>query len=221
MWTLLAAWLLLAAPSDPAALARVDALLEAMGGRDAWARARFVHVVATHRSVATGRPYQNQIWNDFSAPRVRIEAVVDGDRIMRGFDGGTGWRVRGGEQQPMTEAQIESDRRWWESNVYRTLHRLAAGDPELVARAVGERRLEIFRADGTRLNWFVLNGGGEPILFGTWDSESGTVFGPLVSTPSGARHWRWGASADGTFQFEISALHASESVPAGVSFRKP
>ena len=222
MLSFLIATLLLAAQGvDSSAQQRVDALLAAMGGRDAWARARFVHVEATHRDETTGRPYENQIWNDFSAPRVRIEAVIDGDRVMRGIDGASGWRVRRGEQFPLTDAQVESDRRWWESNVYRTLHRLAIRDADIVAHAVGERRLEIFRADGARLNWFVLNGAGEPILFGTWDSDSGTAFGPLVSTPSGIRHWRWGASADGTFQFEIGALHASESVPAGVSFRKP
>jgi hypothetical protein len=39
---------------------------------------------------------------------------------------------------------------------------------ELNARAVlGERRLEIFRSDGKRLNWFILNQRGEPMLFGS------------------------------------------------------
>lgn len=205
------------ASADASAGARVEQLLAAMGGRDAWARARFVHVQARHRDPALGT-YENRIWNDFSAPRVRIEATIDGDRVMRGIDGVTGWRVRRGESFTLTPAQVEADRAWWEANVYRTLHRLAVNDPALSARVSGDNRLEIVRADGRRLNWFVLNAAGEPILFGTWDDERGTVFGPLVGGDGGIRHWRWGASADGTFQFEIARVEARESVPGGVSF---
>jgi hypothetical protein len=213
-----AAWKALQ-PSAVSATARVDALLTAMGGRDAWAGTRFVHVKATHRDPALGS-YENQIWNDFTAPRVRIEAMIGGDRVMRGFDGSSGWRVRNGETSPLTAAQLESDRAWWESNVYRTLHRLAVNDPELTARPVGDHRLEIYRADGRRLNWFVLNATGEPILFGTWDDERGTVFGPLVPGSRGIRHWRWGTNADGTFQFEISGIDGRPSVPDGVVFTR-
>ena len=79
----------------------------------------------------------------------------------------------------------------------------------------------MFRDDGRRLNWFVLNGAGEPILFGTWDNEQGTSFGPLTESAPGVRHWKWGSSADGTFQFEIVSLDARESVPPDVSFRRP
>lgn len=201
--------------------ARVDALLNAMGGRDVWAQTRFVHVRALHRDAATGEIYENDIWNDFAAPRVRIEARIGGDRVMRGIDDDHGWRVRRGEEAPLTAEQVARDRDWWESNVYRTLHRLAAGDQTLTARGVGPNRLEVFREDGRRLNWFVLNGAGEPMLFGTWDNEQGTSFGPLTSSPSGVRHWKWGSSADGTFQFEIVSLDARESVPPGVAFRKP
>ena len=204
-------------PAGVSAAARVEALLAAMGGRDVWARTKFVHVRATHRDPALGA-YQNQIWNDFAAPRVRIEAIIGGDRVMRGFDGTSGWRVRGGETFPLTAAQLESDRAWWESNVYRTFHRLAVNDPDLNVHAIGENRLEIFRADGRRLNWFVLNTAGEPVHFGTWDDERGTVFGPLVAGSGGIRHWRWGTNADGTFQFEIGHVDARGSVPDGVVF---
>jgi len=200
---------------------RVDALLTAMGGRDTWAGTRFVHVRATHRDDMSGELYENQIWNDFSAPRVRIEARIGGDHVMRGIDGTTGWRVRRGEVLPLAAEQIEADRAWWESNVYRTLHRLAARDATLTARAVGSNRLEVFREDRRRLNWFVLNGAGEPILFGTWDNEHGTSFGPLTEASSGIRHWRWGASADGTFQFEIATLDARAAVPTGITFDRP
>ena len=91
------------------------------------------------------------------------------------INGPTGKLSREGVVSDLPTAQVEDERRWWEANIYRTLHRLAVNDPDLTARAVGDNRLEIFRADGKRLNWFVLTPRGEPMLFGTWDSENGSA----------------------------------------------
>jgi hypothetical protein len=199
---------------------RAEALLAAMGGREAWSKVRFVHVEATHDDVSIREPYTNQIWNDFSAPRVRIEAKNAQMDRRRGIADGKGWRLRDGVRSELNAEDYESERTWWEANVYRTLHRLATRDPELQPRAVGEHRLEIFRRDGKRLNWFVLNQRGEPMLFGTWDSEAGTAFGPLA--PSGAiKYPKWGARPDGSWRYEIVRLTTAEAVPAGISFTEP
>jgi hypothetical protein len=205
---------------DNAGVARAEALLAAMGGREAWSKVRFVHVEAIHDDVNIREPYTNQIWNDFSAPRVRLEAKNAQIDRRRAIADGKGWRVRDGERSELTPEQYEEERSWWEANLYRTLHRLALRDPELQPRAVGEHRLEIFRRDGKRLNWFVLNQRGEPMLFGTWDSEAGTTFGPLA--PSGAiKYPKWGARPDGAWRYEIVRLTTAEAVPAGVSFAEP
>ena len=131
---------------------RAEALLGAMGGRAAWSKVKFVHVEAIHDDVNIREPYTNQIWNDFSAPRVRLEARNAQIDRRRGIADGKGWRVRDGVRSELTPEDYEDERSWWEANVYRTLHRLAVRDPELQARAVGERRLEILRSEGKRLN---------------------------------------------------------------------
>lgn len=120
----------------------------------------------------------------------------------------------------MTSERLAEERRWWESNFYRTLHRLATNDPELTARTVGAPRLEIFRADGQRLNWFILHPSGAPMIFGTWDSEAGTAWGPLSSTGI-VKYPRWGARPDGDFRYEIVRLVTAAEVPADVSFSTP
>ena len=207
-------------PPDEAGVQRAEALLAAMGGRDAWSKVKFLHVEAIHDDVSIREPYNNQIWNDFSAPRVRLEAKnaqIDRRRVIAD---GKGSRMRDGERSPLTPEQYEDERSWWEANVYRTLHRLALRDPELQPRAVGEHRLEIFRRDGKRLNWFVLNQRGEPMLFGTWESEAGTAFGRLAA--SGAiKYPKWGARPDGSWRYEIVRLTSSEATPADVSFIEP
>ena len=72
---LLAAALVTADGTD--AETRLDALLEAMGGRAAWAAAEAIKVDATHYSTSLRLPHRNEIWNDFRTLRLRIRATSD------------------------------------------------------------------------------------------------------------------------------------------------
>lgn len=199
--------------------ARVERFLSAMGGRAAWKEIKSVTVRAIHYDPALRHPYANAIFNDFTQPRVRFEASGPELNSQRAIDHDRGWRVRDGKSAMLTPQQLADDRAWWEANIYRTLTRLANDDPDLRAVAVGERRLEIYRADGKRLNWFELGLGGEPIRFGTWDNEDGTVFGPLASAGA-VRYPRWGANRTGTFRYEVTAFLPSGDQPV-VSFDPP
>ncbi len=209
-----------ASEADTAGAALAEELLAAMGGREAWAGVRFMHVEAVHHDLAVPDPFTNKIWNDFSCFRVRFEARNAALDRRRGVVDGSGWRWREGETFPLTADQVEGERRWWEANVYRTLHRIATRDQELSYRAATPRRLEVFRADGKRLNWFLLNQRGEPALFGTWDSEAGTVFGPISSNGT-IKYPRWGGRPDADFRYEIVRLETAAAVPAGVDFSAP
>jgi hypothetical protein len=210
----------LAAQTAETGPARAGRLLAAMGGREAWAQVKFMHVEAVHDDVVFAQPFTNRIWNDFTAPRLRLEAKNDQIDRRRGIADGAGWRQRDGVVAPLTPEQVEDERRWWEANLYRTLHRLAVNDPDLTARAVGENRLEIFRADGKRLNWFVLTQRGDPMIFGTWDSENGSAFGPLASNGS-IKYPKWGAVPGGLWRYEIVRIVTSATVPSDVSFSTP
>jgi hypothetical protein len=193
-------------PGSPDVAARLEELLEAMGGRAAWAAAQAIKVDATHYSTSLRLPHRNEIWNDFRAPRLRIlatSAEMDRELVL---DGDKGTRRDRADTRPLTGAEIDEHRRWWESNVYRTLHRLAKRDPDLSVRMIGPNRIAVFRKDGVRLNWLELNQQNEPILFGAWDSDTGTVFGPLTTSPSGLRHSKWVTSGDGTWRVELGEL---------------
>lgn len=133
------------------------------------------------------------------------------------MDGDQGWRWRDGKTTPFTPEQLRDEQRWWESNIYRTLHRLATRDPGLSVRAVGSNRLEVWRADGVRLNWFELNPVGEPVRFGTWDSEEGSVFGPLFAQGK-VKLAKWGTNTTGTWRYEVHEFTPLEKLPADVSF---
>jgi hypothetical protein len=194
------------APGSPDAAARVEQLLEAMGGRAAWAAAQAIKVDATHYSTSLRLPHRNEIWNDFRASRLRIlatSAEMDRELVL---ETNAGTRRDRADTRPLTPDEIDEHHRWWESNVYRTLHRLAKRDPDLSVRMIGPNRIAVFRKDGVRLNWLELNQQNEPILFGAWDSDTGTVFGPLTTSPSGLRHSKWVTSGDATWRVELQGL---------------
>jgi hypothetical protein len=208
-------------PAPDAAEARVEQLLTAMGGRDVWASIRSMQNVATQYSTQVDEPYKNLIWNDFDSPRIRIEQSGPAMNRMRAFSDDKGWRVRDGEPSLLTAEEIAEERKFWEANVYRTLHRLARRDADLHARLTENGRLEIVRADGVRLCWFDLNAKGEPYAFGTWDGDIGSVFGPLIEAAHGRiRVPAWGASSTGAWRYVIERIEVYEGAPPA-SFDPP
>jgi len=107
---------------------RAERLLSALGGREAWAKVKFVHVEAVHDQLSLRDPFTNRIWNDFSQPRVRIEARNDAIDRRRVIADGVGKYGRDGVVRDLTAEEVASETKWWEANIYRTLHRLAVGD---------------------------------------------------------------------------------------------
>jgi len=206
-------------PKDPG-VALAEKLIGAMGGRDAWSRVTFVHVEALHDDLDLPERFVNRIWNDFCEPRVRFWAGNDQFTSGRKIAAGVGMREAGPQSgTPLTAEQYESDRLWWEGNVYRTLHRMAKRDAGLTYRAATPSRLEVLKPDGSILNWFVLNQKGEPMLYGSGRDTSGTAFGPLAASGS-VRYPKWGARADGSWRYEIRRFVAADTVPPG-TFEAP
>lgn len=184
---------------------RLEGLLSTMGGRKAWASLTGVRVTATHHTSTVRLPFKNVIWNDFKTPRLRIESANEEiNRALVWQKSGGSWTKRDAEELRALTAQQEIDEaRWWESNPYRTIQRLAARDEELSVKLIDADRLGVFRSDGVRLCWFRLNQLNEPIAFGTWDAEDGTIFGPLREANFGVRHPKWTARPDGRWRAEL------------------
>jgi hypothetical protein len=165
------------------AATQLDALFAAMGGRGAWAALRGYAVHAQHHLAAEVEPFENWIWFDFTRPRLRIESELSGLRRVRVLDGDSGWRRRGDEAVlALTAEEVAREREWWASNVYRTVARLARGEPGLAVQWLDDGRLRVTES-GAPLIWLRLNRRGEPIAFGTRDTapERGTIFGPLAA----------------------------------------
>ncbi len=120
----------------------------------------------------------------------------------------------------MTPERVADDLRWWEAHAYRNIGRLAKKDPALAPKLAADGRLGLYRPDGVRLMWYRLNAAGEPIAFGAWDNEAGTVFGPLAEREGGVRLPMWVASASGDFRVNILEAAALPAAPAA-DWEKP
>lgn len=204
------------------AQAALDRLLQAIGGREAWAAA--TRLVNRSRQNRLDEPtvVEATIHIDFERPRVRIESLAPGLRLVRVFDGPAHWRLaRSGRIEPVPEATLAEDRRWYAAHVYRTLHRLAARDPALKVGPGPDGRLRVLEGD-RRLAWFALDARGEPYAFGAHDDEAGTLCGPWLAQPGTALHHpAWTARPDGSWRALLLQLQVNPAFDDALFSRPP
>ena len=199
---------------------RVRTLLEAMGGKEAWARTTSMRIDARHYEADMASPYDNRIVLSFEKPLIRIEARSDLIRRTRAIAGNAGWHVS--EKNPvreMTAEQVEGDIKWWEAHIYRTVHRLAFEDTSLKTELTPDGRLLIRHRDGRPLLWIRQNLAGDPIQFGVGEAATGTIFGPLLQR-EGIRIPQFSVSPDGKWRAVISDIEANPDL-SKVDFARP
>lgn len=213
-----------AAPVTDAAAGRVlaDRLVTAMGGAEAWRRAKGLTIAATHFESDLEAPYDNVLAIDLETPRMRFEGKSAwGMARVRAVVGDSGWRVSEVRPiGPLTPEQVKGDLDWWEAHPYRNVRRLAVGDPGITPRVGVGGRLELVRPDGSQLMWYRLNPAGEPYAFGVGTGEAGVVLGPLAEVPGGVRLPLWSTRMDGTFR-ATGQKGAVTPHPPRVDFEKP
>jgi hypothetical protein len=207
----LAAPALVRADTTPEALA--ERLLGALGGREAWARARNSRNDSQQNRSSEPTVVRSVITLDFTAPRFRIEISAPGIAVARAVDHERHWRrTRDGTVGPIPADALADERRWYAAHVYRTLHRLAVRDAALAVQSPRAGQLDVIEG-GRRLAWYRLDSRGEPYLFGAHEGETGTVCGPWEFEASGIRHPLWTASPDGTWRALLKALAVNVPMP--------
>jgi hypothetical protein len=208
---------------EPAAgRALADRLVAAMGGAEAWSRAKGLTIAGAHFESDLPGPYDNVLAIDLETPRMRFEGrSAWGMARVRAVVGDKGWRVSEIRPLgPMTAEQVAGDIEWWTAHPYRNVRRLAVGDPGVTPRVGAGGRLDLIRPDGSTLMWYRLNTLGEPYAFGVGSGEAWTVLGPLNDVPGGVRLPLWATRMDGTFRG--SGLKGAVTPhPPQVDYEKP
>jgi hypothetical protein len=201
-----------AEPAKPAVTAvtaesEAERMLNALGGRKAWAAVKNT-VNDSQQNRATGEfpVVRSVITIDFERPRVRIETRGPNLDVVRVLDGDRHWRrARDGKIGPIPDDVLADDRKWYIGHVYRTIHRIAARDKAVEVRLGKEGRLEVVE-HGARIAWFKLDPRGEPYNFGAHDNDIGTLSGPWDFEHAGIRHPIWVSNPDATWRANLKTL---------------
>ena len=197
---------------DASAANRVaDQMLEALGGRKAWAELRNTVNGSVQNRAGEPTVVYAVITMDFQKPRFRIETTARDLHLIRVINGDESWRLRrSGHVEDVPNELFEDELRWYNAHLYRTIHRIAARDPALRLGLDDQERLQVF-ASGERILWFRLDAKGEPYAFGAYDDDVGSLSGPWTFEQDGIRHPTWVSSSDGTWRAAVKAL--SVNVP--------
>jgi hypothetical protein len=191
------------------AQAAVDRMLQALGGRAAWARVTNTVNDSQQNRIAEPAEVRTIITMDFERPRVRIETTGPQLHVARALDGERHWRRnRAGEVGPIPDDVLADDRLFYAGHVYRTLHRLARRDPALRVALGADGRIEVIEA-GRRIAWYLIDVRGEPYRYGAHADDTGTVFGPWVHERDGIRHPAWVSRPDGTWRAMLKDLRVN------------
>ena len=193
---------------DTAAAAEqmAERMLNAIGGREAWAELKNTINGSQQNRVSEPTVVYAVITMDFEKPRFRIETTAPGLHLIRVINDDEHWRLRGsGAIEDVPPDLLEEDRQWYAAHLYRTIHRMAGRDPAISLRINDQNRLEILDS-GKRLLWFQLDAKGEPYAFGSRDNDVGSLSGPWDFVQDGIHHPRWVSNADGTWRAAVKSL---------------
>lgn len=196
--------------ADTSTEATAERMLEALGGRAAWAS--LTTLVNDSWQYRTEPPHavRTTIHLDVTRPRFRIESYATDLHVIRAVEGGRGWRLnRAGSIEPVPEVTLAADLRWYAGHVYRTIHRIAARDPALKLAIGADDRLEVHEG-GSRIAWYRLDSRGEPYAFGGFEDDEGSLSGPWSHVHAGIRHPVWVARRDGTLRSALVSLETPE-----------
>ena len=203
-----------------AAEGAVERMLQALGGRAAWARVTNTVNDSQQNRLVDPAVLRVVITMDFERPRVRIETTGPGLHVARALNGDRHWRRnRAGELGPIPDEVLADDRRFHAGHVYRTLSRLARRDPALRVALGGDGRIEVHES-GARIAWYLIDVRGEPYRYGAHDDDTGSVFGPWDQVRDGIHHPAWVSRPDGSWRAMLKELRVN--VPLNDSiFEKP
>lgn len=208
---------------DEEALARVDLMLERIGGKDLWAGAKTLYIEERSYHPNTEGPITSTFWRDLEKPGEWTSLKGEGLDILYAWDAASGWLSRNGEVRDFSEDEMEERRYYWHREIYTLYHQLAKGERALTISTVGINGFSVANEEGDKIGEFHLTKTGDLFFWQQFGGEDPVayVYGPKKDFGS-VKFPDWGGSTDGNWRFYYVTLeHSSESVDQHVSLAKP
>jgi hypothetical protein len=213
-----------AASSDKEAVGMARSMVASLGGKEAWASARWLYVREEAYFSDRKQPAVAEYWRRFDEPGY-WGRIISPEFSRRGSVTRNGsWREVDGNLSDRTREEHQNQVGWWFRDIYTMYHRLAKEDVSL--RLVKSNRLlkrfEVINDEtGEDLCWFEVDGSGAVVK---WSTTFGIVsveyiYGPLKSFGN-IKMPAWGALVDGSFRFYYLAAELRTDSPKP-PFEKP
>jgi hypothetical protein len=195
---------------DPKAVAAVERLVERLGGRSVWSRARTLYVEYDGWRTQPNEPVVERAWRDLTEPRQRAEYEGRSFHTIFGLSPALNWVSRNGKVERFDAESHAAAVERYPFGFYTSLRTFAVADPRVRLAWQEPDRAIVRTADGRERGWWQIDSTGAPIR---WGAGSGSdtveyVYGPvrpfgLVNFPA------WGASTDGWWRWNYVRIEVS------------
>jgi hypothetical protein len=197
------------------AVAAVERMLAATGGKKAWAAARSIQI-EYHGWRVSPQALQvtERAWQDLRQPNQRFEWKGAGLDVVAVLTPARGGRVRAGVFQALSEQEHRNELNFWPRDFYTLFYRFAVGDPDLYVQMRAPKVVVRSNTQG-ELGWFEIDSAGAPVRWGTLNGGAPLeyVYGPLKSFGT-VRFPAWGADLTGRWRFDYAKVELSaEALP--------
>lgn len=197
---------------DEAAIALADEMMAAMGGREVWAEAVWMHAKERSASLNQKNLLAYEGWRGLQIEAGRYRIENEDITYEQAWTPEGGARILNGEYLQFDEERLAGEVDFWPREIYTLYHRFAAGDETLRLISEGERAFRVENAEtGASMGSFTISLEGGPVLWSSGDTEDDVtyVYGPLeafgdIKLPA------WGAQTNGAWRFNYldATLHA-------------
>jgi len=199
---------------DDAAIALANDMVAAMGGKEVWAKAVWMHVKERSHAPSQRLPLAHQAWRGLQVPKARYTTENADVSYRQAWDIKAGWRVLNGDYLQFDEERHGGEVDFWHREIYTMYHRFAVGDEALTLTSTGERGFKVEHTEtGAPMGTFTVGVDGGILV---WSSGSGEddvtyVYGPLKSFGD-IKLPEWGAQTNGGWRFNYldATLYTSQ-----------
>ena len=204
---------------EPDAVAKADAMFEAIGGKEKWANIQSLYWKAIHSEGESS--YENATWREFDEFNLKVEQKDDTFHRVGYFSSAGGWieYLDRDTVERVNDAMMANIYRNHQKNIYSVLHFLAT-EPHLVAKFGRDGRLE-FEQNLVVICAFVLNSENRPVQFITRSIDGlraeTSVFDQWGES-NGYFYPASGGTPDSTFWFQVEEWQADNKPFSDISF---
>lgn len=193
------------------AKARVNLMLDRLGGAEIWSEATTLYVEYAGWRSDPAQPIDERAWRSLSTPdqKVIFEGRLSDTAYQMNED--ASWLLF--SERPARRFNAEEhalNLEFWNYDFYTVIHNLARGDNRITLRMDGDRTVRLTGPGNADWGWFEIDDTGQPIRWGANYGEDKLeyLYGPVrafgnINFPA------WGTASNGFWRFEYTAVDLS------------